>query len=145
MSQMTPNRVVVKGVRYMLAHVPGLVQYGSKPVRELPRDAALRQQLGARLRSFDAAAAYPPHQVFLGARQPQDLWALERPWWRSQADAPSVGPDRSFRGPFGELLEETPFYGFLKIADDFDLVTLSEEFVAEGPVRPRSSPTHHAG
>ena len=78
MSQMTPNRVVIKGVRYMLAHVPGLVQYGSKPVRELPRDAALREQLGARLRSFDDAAAYPPHQVFLGARQPQDLWALER-------------------------------------------------------------------
>ena len=131
MAQLTPHRVVVKDVRYMLAHVPGLVQYGSKPVRELPRDAALREHFGARLRSFDEAAAYPPHQVFLGARPPEDLWALERPWWRSQADAPSVAPDRSFRGPFGELLAETPFYGFLKIADNFDLVTLSEEFVEE--------------
>ncbi|MDE2992888.1 MAG: glycine reductase, partial [Chloroflexota bacterium] len=131
MSQLTTNRVVVKDVRYMLAHVPGLVQYGSKPVRELPGDAALREQLGARLRSFDDAAAYPPHQVFLGARPPEDLWALERPWWHGQADVSSVGPDRSYRGPFGELLDETPFYGFLKIADDFNLVTLSEEFTEE--------------
>ena len=131
MSELTTNRVVIKDVRYTLAHVPGLVQYGSKPVRELPGDAALREQLGVRLRSFDEAAAYPPHQVFLGARPPEDLWALERPWWRSQAEAPPVGPDRSFRGPFGELLDETPFYGFLKIADDFNLVTISEEFTEE--------------
>ena len=132
MSQMTPNRVVVKDVRYVLAHVPGMVRHGSKPVRELPRDAELREQFQARLRSFEDAAAYPPHQAFLGARQPRSLWELDRPWWHLQAgERPIATADHGLHGPFGELLAETPFYGFLKIADDFNLVTLSEAFVEE--------------
>ena len=40
---MTPLliRPVVRGVRYVLAHTPGLVRYGSKPTRELAKEHKL--------------------------------------------------------------------------------------------------------
>ncbi len=32
---------VIRGVRFFLAHTPGLVRYGSKPARELGKDPGL--------------------------------------------------------------------------------------------------------
>jgi hypothetical protein len=55
---------VIKGVRYVLAHVPGLVRDGSKPSREPPRDPALAARLQAHLRPFAEAAAH----LWRGAR-----------------------------------------------------------------------------
>ena len=68
---------VIRGVRFLLAHTPGLVPYGSKPARDLADAAAadafaraaagsgsegvLAGRLRAHLRGWDAARAYPPH------------------------------------------------------------------------------------
>jgi glycine/sarcosine/betaine reductase complex component C subunit beta len=133
---MADRRVVVKDVRYLLAHVPGMVRHGSKPARELPKDASLAARLQGHLRRYEDATAYPPHQVFLGAHAPRDLWQLPRPWWQAPAPADSAPylsctSQGSVRGPFGELLAEAPFYGFLKIVDASNLVALAEEFVPE--------------
>ncbi|HCU72856.1 MAG TPA: glycine reductase, partial [Chloroflexi bacterium] len=46
---------VIKAARFFVAHTPGLVRYGSKPVRELKNDRDLDGQLAASLRSFDDA------------------------------------------------------------------------------------------
>lgn len=118
----------IRAVRFFLAHTPGLVRYGSRPGRDLAGDAALEAVLAAHLRPFEAALAYPPHQVLLGHCHPTALRSLPRPWWAATAPAPR-------QGPHGELMPEAEFYGLLKLADAFDLVQLDPAFVAE--VRPR--------
>lgn len=115
----------IYGVSYVLAHVPHLVRYGSKPARELPRaDEALQRKYAAGLRSFEAAVGYPPHQVFLGNLEPAVLRTLGRPW----TDKPLESPQQI--GPLGEMLPEAALYGWLKIADETGLVHLGEQAAA---------------
>jgi glycine/sarcosine/betaine reductase complex component C subunit beta len=115
--------VVVRGARVFLAHTPGLVRHGSKPARELARDPSLLDRLSARLRPYEAAAAYPPNRVFLGALFPDALAALPRPWFAAPGPADA-------RGRHGFFMAEEAFYGFLKADDEFDVVWLDEGFVA---------------
>ena len=56
---------VIRGVRFFLAHTPGLVRYGSKPSRDMARDATIADTIAAHLRSYEAAMAYPPNRAFL--------------------------------------------------------------------------------
>lgn len=111
---------VIKGVSQVMAHTPGLAQYGSKPGRELPGDAAVRQQFQQALRDWPAAVAYPPNQVFVGAMTTEELAGHPRPWY----DHPLAGAER--RGAFGEIFPEQEFLGWVKAVDVFDLVHLEE-------------------
>ena len=117
---------VIRGARYFLAHTPGLVRYGSKPTREIPKQPTLLDQLRAHLRSYDEALAYAPNQVFLGAMRPDDLDSLDRPWWQH---IDSVEATRWM--PYGELMPEEEFYGFLKAMDHFDIIWLEDRFLQE--------------
>lgn len=115
---------VVKGVSYVLAHTPDLVRYGSKPVREIPKDGQLLNRITAHLRSYEEALAYPAHQVYLGNMRPDKLWAIEQPWFKHPVD--SAGRF----GPCGEIMPQNEFYGFMKIVDEFELIELEENFLA---------------
>ena len=65
---------MVRGVQFVLAHVPDLVCSGSKPRRELVRQGpGLRQKIRESVRSFAAAVAYAPHQVMIGNLAPEAL------------------------------------------------------------------------
>ena len=114
-------RPVVRGVRYVLAHTPGLVRYGSKPAREIAREPGLLASISAHLRSYAAAMAYPPNRAFLGAIYPDDLRMHAQPWYK-------VCHGGARWGPHGEIIPEEEFYGLLKICDAFDLVWLEEDF-----------------
>jgi betaine reductase len=120
--QQTLEQPVIRGVRFFLAHTPGLVRYGSKPSRDIARDATIAQAIGAHLRSYDDAVAYAPNQAFLGAMHPDTLRSLPKPWFAH----PSEGKRW---GAHGELMPEDEFYGLLKIADAFELVSLEAGFV----------------
>jgi len=109
---------VVSAVANVLAHAPGLVPYGSKPLRDLAADPGLASALAARLRSYDAAVGYPPNQAFIGNRDPETLRALPRPWF----GAPD--PGASSDGAFGDLIDETELLGLLKLCDRARLVQL---------------------
>jgi glycine/sarcosine/betaine reductase complex component C subunit beta len=122
MSQ-TTVQPVIRGVRFFLAHTPGLVRYGSKPARELAKDPELVTAIAAHLRSYEAAAAYPPNQVFLGSIFPDDLHSYGLPWFKMTAGARRWGPH-------GEIMPEEEFYGTVKMCDAFDLVWLDEQFTA---------------
>ena len=100
----------------VLEHVPDLVRFGSKPLREQDRAEAL----AAARRGFDDVLAYPPHQVFIGNGEPESLWQLDRPWWKASS---SGKPE----GPFGEIIDQTAYFGLLAEADEFDLVGAGEE------------------
>ncbi|HUL03478.1 MAG TPA: glycine/sarcosine/betaine reductase complex component C subunit beta, partial [Gemmatimonadales bacterium] len=106
---------VVASASQVLAHTPGLARHGSKPSRELPKDAGVERAFIAALRGFDEAVSYPPHQAYLGAVHPRDL--PPRPWANCRAAAPRFGPD-------GEIMPEDEFLGLLALVDEFGLVTL---------------------
>jgi hypothetical protein len=114
---------VIKGVSYVLTHTPSLVRYGSKTTREIEKDEKVLDQILGSLRSFEEAVAYAPNQVFIGNMRPEDLQGKERPWTNSLVE----GATRYSRN--GEILPEDEFYGWLKIADEFDLVMLEENFL----------------
>ena len=124
---MSGSAPVVSGAAQVLAHLPGLARHGSKPARELPRNAELEAQFLASLRTFDEALAYAPNQAYLGRMHPRDL--PPRPWARPMAEAiasPAVNDDGRFT-PDGELMPEEEALALIALADDFDLITLDED------------------
>jgi betaine reductase len=120
----TLEQPVIRGVRFFLAHTPGLVRYGSKPSRDIARDSTVAAAIGSHLRSYEAALAYPPNRAFLGHIHPDTLTALPQPWF-TRAE-----PGTRW-GAHGELMPEEEFYGLLKICDVFELVRLEAGFVEE--------------
>jgi betaine reductase len=110
--------VVISAAAQVLAHVPSLARHGSKPRRELPKDDEQAEKFAAALRTFDDAAAYPPHQAWIGNIHPRQLPA--RPW------ADNAGPPQR-TGRFGEIMPEEEFLGLLAAVDDFELFALSPD------------------
>ena len=115
--------VVIKEVGYVIVHVPDFVRYGSKPSRDILEDRDLLKQIASHLRSYEEVLHYPPHQVFIGNKHPDELNEIPKPWY----EHPSQNGKR--QGPFGEIMPEEEFYGWMKIADDFDLLWLDPDFV----------------
>lgn len=111
------GRAGILGAALVLEHVPDLVRYGSKPLRERER----LPELAGALRTYQQALAYPPHQAFIGNLRPEELWAIERPRWRS-------GNGTAARaGRFGELMPQREYYGLLAELDQFELVSEGRE------------------
>jgi len=117
-----PVRVGIEGVFYSLAHVPDLVRYGSKPLREIRANPALGDELRQKLRGFNAAVAYAPHQAYIGNIAPERLTDLPKPWYEKLIEG------ATFQGRFGDLVEQNRFYVLLAAADQFDLVSLEHSW-----------------
>ncbi|MGI8407229.1 MAG: glycine/sarcosine/betaine reductase complex component C subunit beta [Actinomycetota bacterium] len=111
---------VVSAATQILAHVPSLVQHGSKPQRVVAAAPEVGEQLTASLRTFEDALTYPPNQAFLGALHPRDLGG--RPWF----GAPAEGASRF--GPDGEIMPEDEFLGLLASVDASGIVSLDPNF-----------------
>jgi glycine/sarcosine/betaine reductase complex component C subunit beta len=111
------RRAAVTGATLVLDHVPDLVRYGSKPLRE----RAKLGELTAALQTYDGAVAYAPNQVFVGNLPPEVLWDRPRDWWRH----PITEADPA--GPWGEIADESSFYDLLGAVDRFDLVKMGAE------------------
>lgn len=123
--QATDGFPVVTGASYFLAHVPGLVRYGSKPTREIEKSPDVLGKILPALRGWDETMSYPPHQVFIGNLRPDALRDIPRPWFQR----PYEGATRF--GPFGEIMPEHEFLAVLKMCDEFGLVLLEEGFVEQ--------------
>ncbi len=108
----------ITAVANVLAHAPGMVRHGSKPLRDLAGDPGLAGAIAARLRSYDAAVAYAPNQAYIGNRDPETLRVLPRPWFAA-AD-PGASPD----GAFGDFVGEAELLALLKLCDRARLVQL---------------------
>jgi hypothetical protein len=110
---------------YVLAHAPDFVRYGSKPTRELAADPSLLESLTEALRTWEEVVAYPPNQVFIGNLTPTELAEIPRPWYEHPvADASPIGP-------FGRIIDQASLYGLMKLSDDFDLLTISDDLAAK--------------
>jgi hypothetical protein len=99
--------------------VPDLVRFGSKPAREIAARPELAAALEDRLRSFNAAVAYAPHQVYIGKMTPTQLGKMPKPWYEKLIE------DAAAQGPFGDLLNQDTFYAMLGAADHFGLLSLT--------------------
>lgn len=108
---------------FVVIHVPDFVRYGSKPSREILENTSLLQEIRSHLRSYDEVVNYAPHQVFIGNKHPDELLAIPKPWYEHPLE------DGKRHGIFGEIMPEDEFYGWMKIADDFDLLWLVPEFI----------------
>ena len=117
-----PNRVGIEGVSYSLAHVPDLVRFGSKPLRELRGNPELAADLAKLLRDFPAATAYAPHQVYIGNIAPETLRDLPQPWFEKLIEGATV------QGRDGDLVDQSKFYALLAGADQFDLISFEEKW-----------------
>ncbi|MEK7875308.1 MAG: glycine/sarcosine/betaine reductase complex component C subunit beta [Pseudomonadota bacterium] len=115
--------VVVKECAFVLVNVPDFVRYGSKPMRDLEENPALLPDIERSLRTFEQVIGYGPNQVFVGNMHPDELHDLAQPWYTNLLIAAGR------QGPFGEIMPEEEFYGWLKIADAFDIVSLEQSFV----------------
>ncbi len=113
---------VVKAFAYVLVHTPDFVQYGSKPRREISHNPELSERIARHLRSFQDAVKYPPNQVFLGNLHPEDLAIHHEPWWKHPIESVNV------HGAYGPFISQEEFYGFLKSADQFDMIWFTPEF-----------------
>ncbi len=123
---------VVVAATQVLAHVPGMVRHGSKPSRELPKDAAVERKFLASLRTFEQAVSYPPHQAYLSALHPRAL--PERPWVGTTGGSVS-----RFAGG-GELMPEEELLGLLAAVDEAGLVTLAPDLAERGAAALRDHP-----
>ena len=131
-------RIGIDGVFYSLTHVPELVRYGSKPSREIRANPPVGEGLKRNLRSFPDAVAYAPHQVFIGNRTPQELAGLQRPWYEKLIEGAGT------KGHFGDLWDQDQFYRSLASADQFNLVTLEEQWFHERvSTHANGKPTRH--
>ncbi len=117
------RKAVASRARFFLAHTPELVRYGSKPIREIRKKPELDLRISRQLRTWEQALAYPPNQVFIGNRSPDDLHALASPWYNA------VDGQAPVTGPHGEMMPQDLFYGLVKINDDFNLVLLEQSFL----------------
>jgi hypothetical protein len=133
---------VVSACSYDLFHCPYFaVEHGTTPAseREANPGSAFLTALPLSLRSFAAAAAYPPNRAFIGALDPRRL--PERPWHlaadgagtQGAGGAGAAGPGAAerpvpFAGPMGRILPEKALYALMKVADAFDLVLLEKGF-----------------
>jgi betaine reductase len=124
-----PVRVGIEGVSYSLTHVPDLVRYGSKPLRELRAQPGLAAQMPIHLRDFAVATAYAPNQVYIGNIAPEKLHELARPWYENLIEGATP------QGRFGSMVDEEQFYALLAGADQFELATFEENWFRERAAR----------
>jgi glycine/sarcosine/betaine reductase complex component C subunit beta len=117
-----PVRVGIEGVAYSLAHVPDLVRFGSKPLRELRDNSGLRTEFAEHLRDFPAAVAYAPHQVYIGNIEPEKLRDLPQPWHEKLIEGATV------QGRFGDLIDQNKVYALLAGADQFELISFESQW-----------------
>ncbi len=117
--------VVIKEASYVIVHVPDFVRYGSKPIRDIEENPEVLKEIDSHLRSYEDTVNYVPHQVFIGNRHPDELNDIPRPWYEH------LSKDGERNGPFGEIMPEEEFYGWMKVADDFDLLWLDPQFIEQ--------------
>ena len=117
--------VVIKEASYVIVHCPDFVRYGSKPIRDIQENPDVIKEIDSHLRSFEDVIHYAPHQVFIGNKNPDELYDVSKPWYEH------LLKDGKRNGPFGEIMPEEEFYGWMKIADDFDLLWLNPQFIEQ--------------
>lgn len=119
---------VIKGAGYILVHTPDMVLHnGTTQTTEriVNPDSEYLKQIKAHLRPYERVCAYYPNQTYIGNVTPFELAEVKGPW--QDIDCPKK--DRY--GKFGEIMPQDEFYLLVQAVDEFELVFLDKEFVAQ--------------
>ncbi|MFN2339913.1 MAG: glycine/sarcosine/betaine reductase complex component C subunit beta [Halanaerobium sp.] len=120
---------VIKGSGYVLVHTPNILKEAGTTqatTRAKNPDDEYLKNLDDYLRTFEEMVAYAPNQAYIGNILPDELKEIDQPWYE---EVNFVEGNRF--GDFGEIMPEDEFYALIKHVDVFDLVKLSQEFIAE--------------
>ncbi|MDY6066062.1 MAG: glycine/sarcosine/betaine reductase complex component C subunit beta [Finegoldia sp.] len=123
---------VLKAAGYVLVNTPDMiVQNGTTTQTEkvVNPDSDFLKEIGNHIRSFDEVVNYLPNQVYIGNVTPSELAEYDMPY--HDVDYKDGKAD----GKFGKIVDQDVFVAFMEMCDVFDLVKLSEDFVAK--VKPR--------
>ncbi|MBE6940108.1 MAG: glycine reductase [Ruminococcaceae bacterium] len=118
---------VIRGASYVLAHTPDMVIHnGSTQTTEriVNPESEYLVELPKHLRTYEQAVNYWPNQVYIGNKTPDELSAVEQPWFDKDC------PGATREGKFGQIMPQEEFLLLMQVCDVFDLVRLSAEFVA---------------
>jgi len=117
---------VVKGTAYTLVNTPDmLIHNGTTQTTEMivnPNSEYLKE-LPKHIRKYEDVVNYLPNQVYIGNKTPEDLAAVEAPWF----DKLMTGAERF--GKYGEIMPQDEFYILMQTCDVFDLLKLEKSFV----------------
>lgn len=119
------GHAVIQDTGYVLAHVPELLEYHGSlacQTREINPDDDYLKNIRSHLRPFDEVVSYPPNQCYIGNITPDDLKALEKPWYKTPGS-------KQAKGKFGEIVSQTIFYTVLDLVDSFELTAFTQEFI----------------
>ena len=119
---------VLKGAGYILVHTPDMVLHnGTTQTTEriVNPESDYLKALPDHIRSYEDVVRYWPNQVYIGNKTPDDLAAVEQPWFDKTCDV----TDRY--GKFGQIMPQEEFLLLMQACDVFDLVLLDKDFVAE--------------
>ena len=115
------RKVVISSAKNFLAHTPGLVRYGSKPIREIDNNPNTLQTIKEHSRGFTDAVSYPPNQVYIGGISVDNLAKTKQPWY-------SLKDNYSPKQPYGLIISEEEFITRMSMLDKFNLITLEKNF-----------------
>lgn len=116
-----PRHVVITGAKNFLAHTPGLVRYGSKPIREIDNDPLVLETIKKHSRKFNQAVSYPPNQVYIGGMTIESLIKTPQPWY-------SINDSSSPNQFYGTIMPEEEFLAGMSMMDKFNLIVLEKNF-----------------
>ena len=118
---------IIKGTGYILAHTPDLmIHNGSTQTTErvVNPESEYLKEMGGHVRTYEQVVEYWPNQVYIGNKTPDELGAVEFPYY----DKPLEGAPRT--GPFGEIMPEAEFYLLTQTCDVFEVFFLEKGFIA---------------
>lgn len=119
------SRAVIDGISYILVQTPNILKAGGTTHRQAIEngDEEYLNSVDDYLRSFEDCVEYPPNQAYIGNILPEDLKALDKPWYQEKNSI-----DEGRYSPRGEIMPEDEFFGLMQHSDVFDLVFLTKEF-----------------
>ena len=123
---------VLKGAGYILVHTPDMVLHnGTTQTTEriVNPESDYLKALPDHIRSYEDVVRYWPNQVYIGNKTPDDLAAVEQPWFDKTCDVTNR------YGKFGQIMPQEEFLLLMQACDVFDLVLLDKDFVAENKAK----------
>lgn len=117
---------VFKGAGYVLVHTPDMIVRNGTTCtveQQVNPDSEFLKEVGSRIRGYEEVVNYLPNQVYIGNLRPEYLEDKKLPWCEIENKG-----ERS--GKFGQIVPQDEFLALMQICDAFELVKLSEDFVA---------------
>ena len=118
---------VIKGTSYILVNTPDMiVQNGTTQTTErvVNPGSEYLKEIDKHIRSYEDVVNYLPNQAYIGNVTPEELAAVEMPWY----DKLITNGERY--GKFGEIMPQDEFLILMQVCDAFDLLKLEKGFVA---------------